>query len=130
MQGELNAPRTLKALRPFVPARDFALSQQFYVDIGFRAEKLAEQLIEMHFGPHSFLLQDYYNKEWASNFIMHALVGDLDDWWHHMEALNLSARYGVERPRAPKLQPWGLSVAYVFDPSGVLWHFAERPRGR
>jgi hypothetical protein len=26
-------------------------------------------------------------------------------------------------------QPWGLVVAYVFDPSGVLWHFAESQPG-
>jgi uncharacterized glyoxalase superfamily protein PhnB len=24
------------------------------------------------------------------------------------------------------VQPWGLKVAYVFDPAGVLWHVAER----
>jgi uncharacterized glyoxalase superfamily protein PhnB len=35
--------------------------------------------------------------------------------------------YGVEAPRAPKLESWGLNVAYVFDPSGVRWRFAERP---
>ncbi len=25
------------------------------------------------------------------------------------------------------LQPWGLKVGFVFDPSGVLWHVAEAP---
>jgi hypothetical protein len=29
---------------------------------------------------------------------------------------------------APTLQPWGLVVAYVWDPSGVLWHIAEERR--
>jgi hypothetical protein len=30
-------------------------------------------------------------------------------------------------PRLPNLlQPWGLRVAYVVDPSGVLCHVAER----
>ena len=24
------------------------------------------------------------------------------------------------------MQPWGLRVAYLFDPAGVLWHIAER----
>jgi len=24
------------------------------------------------------------------------------------------------------MQPWGLRVAYVYDPTGVLWHVAER----
>jgi uncharacterized glyoxalase superfamily protein PhnB len=25
------------------------------------------------------------------------------------------------------MQPWGLRIAYVVDPSGVLWHVAQRP---
>jgi uncharacterized glyoxalase superfamily protein PhnB len=29
-------------------------------------------------------------------------------------------------PAAPARQPWGLVVAYVVDPSGVLWHIAEQ----
>ena len=31
---------TVKALRPFVPAKDFEISKQFYADIGFRVEPL------------------------------------------------------------------------------------------
>ena len=30
------------------------------------------------------------------------------------------------RPKPPTMQPWGLRIAYVIDPSGVLWHVAER----
>jgi uncharacterized glyoxalase superfamily protein PhnB len=41
--------------------------------------------------------------------------------------LNLDSRYGVKSPRAPKLQSWGLTVAYMFDPAGVLWHIAAVP---
>jgi len=61
----------------------------------------------------------------AKNFMMHLLVADLDEWWKHIASLNLAARHGVQEPRAPKLEPWGLKVAYVFDPAGVLWHIAE-----
>jgi uncharacterized glyoxalase superfamily protein PhnB len=28
--------------------------------------------------------------------------------------------------KKPALQPWGLRVGYLVDPSGVLWHLAER----
>jgi hypothetical protein len=124
--------RTIVALQPFVPARDFELSKAFYIDLGFQARPLGDGLVEMRLRGHSFLLQDYYVKEWASNFVMHAMVEGLPDWWAHIASLNLSSRYGVESPRAPKPEPWGLTVAYVFDPSGVLWHFAEptaRPAG-
>jgi uncharacterized glyoxalase superfamily protein PhnB len=72
-------------------------------------------------------LQDDCVEQWAENFMMHVLVDDLEAWWSHVDALDLSSHFSVAAPRAPKLQAWGLNVAYVFDPSGVLWHFAEIP---
>jgi hypothetical protein len=117
----------VKALRPFVPAKDFAISQQFYADLGFRVEPLGDSIAAMHLGSHSFLLQDFYVEAWADNFVMHMLVDDLDAWWEHLTSLNIAARYGVKSPRAPKLESWGLNVAYMFDPAGVLWHIAALP---
>jgi hypothetical protein len=119
--------RAVKEMRPFVPAKDFAISKRFYADLGFRSQTLGDALVEMRLGAYSFLLQDYYVKPWADNFMMHMLVADLGLWWHHISALDLSSRYDVASPRAPQLERWGLQVAYVFDPSGVLWHVAEMP---
>ncbi|MGB6323063.1 MAG: VOC family protein [Xanthobacteraceae bacterium] len=118
---------TVKAMRPFVPAKDFAISKQFYADLGFRVEPLGDALAAMHLGPHSFLLQDFHVEAWADNFMMHMMVDDLDAWWEHVAALNLASRFGVKSPRAPKLESWGLNVAYLFDPAGVLWHIAAEP---
>jgi hypothetical protein len=59
----------------------------------------------------AFLLQDYYVEQWAGNFVMHMLVDGLDAWWAHIASLDLASRYGVESPRAPKLESWGLVVA-------------------
>jgi hypothetical protein len=115
---------SVKALRPFVPAKDFAISKQFYADLGFRVEPLGDSIAAMHLGSYSFLLQDFYVEEWANNFDLHMFVDDLDAWWEHVSSLNLDSRYGVKSPRAPKLQSWGLTVAYMFDPAGVLWHIA------
>jgi len=61
--------------------------------------------------------------------MMQLMVDDLDAWWSHVEALDLAARFDVQSPRPPAVQPWGLRVAYLFDPSGVLWHIAERRAG-
>jgi len=52
--------------------------------------------------------------------MMQLMVDDLDAWWTHIERLDLAAAFGVPPPRAPAIQPWGLRVAYVMDPSGVL----------
>jgi hypothetical protein len=113
------------ALRPFVPARDFRVSRQFYADLGFEVRPLGDKLLHVGIGTFAFLLQDCFVEEWAGNFMMHMLVNNLDEWWASIDALKLEARYDVRAPRPPKLEPWGLRVAYVFDPSGVLWHFAE-----
>ena len=61
---------------------------------------------------------------------MQLMVDDLDAWWAHIEALDLPGRFGVRPPTAPAMQPWGLRVAYVFDPAGVLWHIAQRRPGK
>jgi uncharacterized glyoxalase superfamily protein PhnB len=58
--------------------------------------------------------------------MMQLMVDDLDAWWAHIERLDLPAKFDVQPPRAPALQPWGLTVAYLFDPGGVLWHVAQR----
>jgi catechol 2,3-dioxygenase-like lactoylglutathione lyase family enzyme len=120
--------RTVRAMRPFVPAKNFETSRRFYSDLGFRIEPLGDGLAEMHLGPHSFLLQDYYVEQWAGNFMMHMLVDDVNAWWSHIATLDLASRYGVEAPRPPKRESWGLNVAYVVDPSGVLWHIADVPK--
>jgi len=58
--------------------------------------------------------------------MMQMMVDNLDAWWEHIEALDLPKRFGVQPPKAPAMQPWGLRVGFVYDPSGVLWHVAER----
>jgi hypothetical protein len=111
--------------RPFLPARDFGLSKRFYENLGF-ASLLDGEVAIFGVGATSFILQNYYQKDWAENFMMQLVVDDLDAWWRHVEALDLPGRFGVPPPRPPAMQPWGLRIAYVIDPSGVLWHFAQR----
>ncbi|WGS54215.1 VOC family protein [Paraburkholderia sp. D15] len=113
------------SLRSFLPARDFETSLRFYTDLGFVASRISGQIASMQLGPFAFLLQEFDSQEFANNYMMHLMVRDLDAWWARIDALDLAGRYGVQAPRAPKLEPWGLRVAYVFDPSGVLWHIAQ-----
>jgi uncharacterized glyoxalase superfamily protein PhnB len=115
-------------LRPFLPAKDFALSKRFYEALGF--EKLLDGDVAIfQIGASGFILQTYYHKEWAENCMLQMMVDDLDLWWAHIQSLDLSTTFGVAPPRAPAMQPWGLRVAYLFDPCGVLWHIAERRPG-
>jgi hypothetical protein len=116
--------QTIQAMRPMLPAKDFGRSVQFYVDLGFQHRTLTDGLAEMTLGTCSFLLQDYYVQEWADNLVIHLFVSDLDSWWAHIVVLDLPSRYGV-KTRAPQQEGWGMRVAGVIDPSGVLWRFHE-----
>lgn len=120
--------QTVKAMRPVIPSKDFAISKRFYEDLGFQSNRLTDRLAEMSLGAFAFLLQDYYVREWADNVVMHMHVSDVARWWNHIASLDLPARYGVTT-RAPQREEWGL-VAGVIDPSGVLWRIAEIPGSR
>ncbi len=114
--------------RPYVPAKDFEVSKRFYEPLGF--EKLLDAEVAIfRVGQGGFLLQRYYQKDWAENFMMQLMVDDLEAWWRHIQSLDPPGRFGVAAPNAPAMQPWGLRIAYVFDPSGVLWHVSQRRPG-
>jgi catechol 2,3-dioxygenase-like lactoylglutathione lyase family enzyme len=123
-----NIPTGTELARPFMPAKDFDVSKRFYEALGF--EKVLDgEVAIFNAGSGGFILQRYFQEEWASNFMMQLLVDDLDAWWVHIESLDLPKAFGVPAPRAPAMQPWGLRTAYVVDPSGVLWHVAQRREG-
>jgi uncharacterized glyoxalase superfamily protein PhnB len=111
--------------RPFLPAKDFALSRRFYLALGFELLLDGEVAI-FDVGRSGFILQNYYQEDWAANFMMQLMVDDLDGWWARIQALDLPGAFGIPPPKPPAVQPWGLCVAYVVDPSGVLWHVAQR----
>ena len=115
-------------LRPFLPAKDFDLSKRFYEALGF--EKLLDSEVAIYrLAGGGFILQRYYQKDWAENCMMQLMVDDLDSWWGHIQSLDLPKSFGVAAPKPPAMQPWGLRVAYIFDPSGVLWHVCQRRAG-
>ena len=119
-------PTGTESARPFLPTKDYELSKRFYEALGFTKVFEAEVAI-YQIGTTGFILQKYYQKEWAENFMMHLMVDDLDAWWEFVSSLDLRQKFGVPDPKAPTEQPWGLRVAFVIDPSGVLWHFAQNP---
>ena len=68
-------------IKAFVPARNFARSLQFYTDLGFEVAWQSGDLACLHVGASSFLLQQFYVREHAENFMMHLLVPDVEAWW-------------------------------------------------
>jgi catechol 2,3-dioxygenase-like lactoylglutathione lyase family enzyme len=119
---------TTVEIKAFVPARDFALSKQFYQDLGFELAWSSGDLAYVRHGPSSFLLQNFYIPEHASNFMMHLLVEDVEAWWSHVQVAGLAAKYGVT-VEPPADRSWGIRDFVVVDPTGVLWRIGQNIPG-
>jgi len=121
---------TVVEIKAFVPARDFALSKQFYQDLGFTIVWSSDDLAYVRHGDTSFLLQNFYVAEHAGNFMMHLLVEDVDAWWQHVQAQRLQSKYQILL-EPPADRSWGLRDFPSGHPRGVLWRIGQNiPAGR
>ena len=111
-------------IKAYVPAKDFELSKRFYADLGFEIAWSSDDLAHLRAGNSSFLLQRFYQKEHAENFMMHMLVQDVEAWWQHVVSQQIATRYGV-RAMPPEDRPWGIRDFVLDDPSGVLWRIGQ-----
>jgi hypothetical protein len=118
---------SVSEMRPFLPARDFALSQEFYRVLGFRETWSSDQLAIMQLGRFSFFLQNYFVKEWADNTVIGLQVADADACWAYLQSLNLSERFGGCVRVGPPQTDASTRVrrGHFVDPAGVLWHFSH-----
>lgn len=111
-------------IKAFVPARDFELSLRFYADLGFTVAWTGDDMAYLRTGTSSFMLQRFYVKEHADNFMMHMLVPDVQAWWQQVVSQRLAERYGV-RALPPEDRPWGIREFVLDDPTGVLWRIGQ-----
>ena len=119
----MNAPNlAVVEVKAFVPAKNFALSMEFYEALGFTRASVFEDIAYFHCGESSFLLQDFFVQEHAANYQMHLLVENVDAW--HEKAKAVAARFNV-KVGEPQNQPWAMRDFTLFDPSGVLWRIAQ-----
>jgi hypothetical protein len=120
----VSAPHVLD-IKIFVPARDFAVSTAYYLALGGKMNWQVDELAEFELGSTRFLLQDYYVQTWAENFVMHLRVDDAAAWHQHIVGMIEGDQFPGIRVRPPKVEPWGDTITYAWDPSGVLLHFAQ-----
>jgi catechol 2,3-dioxygenase-like lactoylglutathione lyase family enzyme len=121
-------PNGAERVRAFLPCKDFDTSRRFYEALGFE-KVLDSEVAIFNAGSGGVILQRYFQKDWAENTMLQLMVDDLDAWWDHISGLDLPGRFGVQPPKPPAVQSWGLRVVFVFDPSGVLWHVCQRRSG-
>lgn len=113
-------------VRSFVGALDFDASRDFYIALGWKLEYDSSSLRVMNLAERRFYLQDYYQKEWCENTMLHVSVECVDDWYQNVcEVFNKNTFSGGARiTGAPKDEDYG-RVFHVLDPAGVLLHFAQ-----
>jgi hypothetical protein len=113
-----------KSIRPFIGAKNFGISRQFYSDLGFRESILAHNLSYFESNGLGFYLQDAYVKDWIDNTMVFMEVEDVHRFWSELMALDLSSSYEHVRIVPVRHMDWG-SECFLHDPSGILWHFGE-----
>jgi catechol 2,3-dioxygenase-like lactoylglutathione lyase family enzyme len=111
-------------IKAFLPSKDFAVSRDFYSQLGFTENWANDNLAEFEFSGRKFLLQKFYEQAFAENLMIQLMVPDAEAWWAKAESGGLIDSFGI-RAKPPELQPWGQKVLYLWDPAGVLWHIAE-----
>ncbi|MBN8482615.1 MAG: glyoxalase [Xanthomonadales bacterium] len=112
-------------LRPFIPAKDFAVSKAFYEALGWVVEYEDPELALLANAERRFYLQRGYLKEWAENTMLFIPVADAVASFEAIRAVLETRRFGDARVAPPRQQPYGALVTHVWDPAGVLLHLAQ-----
>jgi hypothetical protein len=113
-------------VRVWIPARDFAMSHAFYDALGWTtAWTDGEGLAQLELAGHRFMLQDFYVKQWANNSMITVDVADATAWFEHATTVIANGSFGEARVAPPKVEDFGATVTFVWDPSGVLLHFTQ-----
>lgn len=112
----------IKQIRTFIPCKEFNISKQFYLDLGFNISWESKDLIIFGDKGQNFFLQDFYTEDWANNCMMQLFTNDL-------EGLYKVAKSLTNVYKGTKIKPifeadYGRTF-HLIDPAGVLWHMTE-----
>ena len=114
----------IKDLKVFVPAKDFKESLDFYQKLGWQLNWQNNEIAELENGGTRFFLQNAYLKQWAENFMMYIDVDDVEQCYQQINEIFQQNNFGPARINPPKDEGYAI-VTYVWDPAGVLLHFAQ-----
>ena len=115
---------TIKDFKVYMPAKDFEKSKRFYTALGFTMSEGWGGTADFELNGYRFRLQEYYVKEWASNFMVVIGVDNAEAWHQHIRSLGDSSEFEDVRIKPPERVD-GHLVLHVVDPSGVLLVFVQ-----
>jgi len=112
------------SIRPFIGAKDYELSRNFYRDLGFQETVLSPEMSVFKTDQTGFYLQNGYVKDWVDNTMVFLEVDDVDRYWKELVALDLTTKYQDVKLTPIRKYDWGREC-FLHDPSGILWHFGQ-----
>jgi hypothetical protein len=121
----IESKHTGSDFKAFIGSKDFELSRDFYIALGFTLNFEQESIAEFELGGSKFYLQRYYQRQWCRNTMLHITVNDANAWYEHVSEVLKRRRFGTAKANPPKIEDYGARVTHVWDPSGVLLHLAE-----
>jgi catechol 2,3-dioxygenase-like lactoylglutathione lyase family enzyme len=113
-----------KSIRPFIGAKDFKTSRNFYRDLGFTESVLSADMSVFKVGQLAFYLQNADVKDWIDNTMIFLEVDDVKRYWDELQVLNLPEKYPGAKLTPIRIMDWGREC-FLHDPSGILWHFGQ-----
>lgn len=113
-----------KSIRPFIGSKNFEISRNFYLDLGFEELPIPTKMSFFRLGNFGFYLQDAYVKDWVNNTMLFLEVENLEKHYIKITSLNLEKKYKNVRISKIVYNDWG-NEFFMHDPSGVLWHIGE-----
>ncbi|WBA43212.1 glyoxalase [Hymenobacter canadensis] len=116
------------SLRPFIGAKDYAVSRSFYRAFGFTEIVLSPAMSLFTLGGVSFYLQNAYVADWVDNTMLFLEVEDVEQYWQEMTALDLPGQFAGVKLVPIREEVWGRE-GFVHDPAGILWHIGEFNKG-
>ena len=112
------------SIRPFIGAKNFERSRNFYRDLGFQESVLGHSMSYFKMQGLGFYLQDADVADWIDNSMIFLEVEDVVGFWNELLTLGLTDKYEGVRLTPIRQYDWG-KECFLHDPSGILWHFGE-----
>jgi len=120
------ADLTVSDIRPFVGSTDYDASRDFYVALGWTVTYDSEHIRLLELQGHCFYLQNYYQKEWCDNNMLHISVNSVDDWLAHVKTVFSENQFSKPARFGDVIKDEGYGrVFHIWDPVGVLLHIAQ-----
>ncbi len=107
---------------PFIHAKDFSESRNFYFDLGFEIVWEDEDLVRFRSDNAEFFLQNYYVKEHAENFMIHLNIDDFKSTYNKFKTV--VEKYKSTKIYEPKQEFYGLAFK-MLGPSGEILDIVE-----